>query len=70
MDFTNTLLWFVLRSKKLTQKAEKGIISTSSRKLLLSLYRIPIKEYQKENNTNGDSNEHFRLAFKRCILKE
>lgn len=59
-----------MRSKKLTQKAEKGVILTSSRKLLLSLSRIPIKEYPRENNTSGDSNEHFRLAFKSCMLKE
>jgi hypothetical protein len=70
MEFINTLLQFVLRSRKLTQKAEKGIISTLSRKLLLSLSRIPIKEYSRENNTSGDNNEHFRLAFKSCMFKE
>lgn len=58
MNFTNTLLWFVLRSKNLTQKTEKGIILTSSKKLLLSLSRIPIKEYPRENKTGRDSNKH------------
>ena len=54
----------------LIQKAEKGIIFTSSRKLLLSLSRIPIKEYARENSTSGDGNERFRLAFKKCMLKK
>lgn len=50
------------RSKKLTQNADEGIILTPSRKLLLSLYRISIKEYPRENKTGRDSNKHFRLV--------
>lgn len=59
MNFTNMLLWFVSRSKNLTQKTEKGIILTSSRKLLLSLSRIPMKGYPRENKNGKDSNKHF-----------
>lgn len=61
------LCWEAKSSHK---KAETGIILTSSRKLLSSLSSILIKEYPRENSTSGDSNEHFRLAFKCYMLKE
>lgn len=55
--------------QKAHTKPGKGIVLTSSSKLLLSLSGIPIKEYPGENGTNGDSNEHFRFAFKSCVTR-